>query len=252
MKCLACGNDFKTYQSQLKVGKGKFCSKKCSNSIPRVIWNKGKTWSEDVRQRIRSKLKGRKLSLETRIKMSLSNRGKRPYVMTDEIRKKMSEVRRGRRLSDEARIKLSKAMSGKKSHLWRGGRTSETNKLRHGVDYKIWIRNVFKRDNYTCQDCGVRGKYIEAHHIVPFSVLREEKKIISDVDLYDLDNGMTLCKECHKKTSSYKQRLENLVEYRLINSIKSLFEQERPDTEFEAFYQSEMSRLIEEYQNKLI
>jgi hypothetical protein len=55
-----------------------------------------------------------------------------------------------------------------------------------------WRKEVFKRDNYTCQECGQKG-YIEAHHIkrwVDYPNLR-----------YDINNGKTLCKSCHSKTT---------------------------------------------------
>lgn len=32
-KCLKCGKEFKTYPSKLKVGRGKYCSKLCSDQV---------------------------------------------------------------------------------------------------------------------------------------------------------------------------------------------------------------------------
>jgi hypothetical protein len=32
-KCLVCGEEFKTYPSRIKIGRGKYCSKKCSHKI---------------------------------------------------------------------------------------------------------------------------------------------------------------------------------------------------------------------------
>ena len=42
--CLTCNKIFETYQSRIKVGKGKFCSKNCANNsrIGKQTWNKGK------------------------------------------------------------------------------------------------------------------------------------------------------------------------------------------------------------------
>ncbi len=78
-------------------------------------------------------------------------------------------------------------------------------KIRKSFKYKEWVLSVFKRDNYTCQKCGVRsgnGKtvYLEAHHIKSFK---------NHPDLrFDISNGQTLCKECHKEISK-KQMLGN-------------------------------------------
>ena len=48
---------------------------------------------------------------------------------------------------------------------------------------------VFARDNHTCQRCG-STKSLHCHHIVP--------KKLSPMEAVDLDNGIALCKHCHK------------------------------------------------------
>ena len=61
--------------------------------------------------------------------------------------------------------------------------------------YRLWKQQVFSKDNYVCQDCG-KTDNLQAHH---------KKRWIDEVDLrYDVNNGKTLCSECHKK---YKQRV---------------------------------------------
>jgi 5-methylcytosine-specific restriction endonuclease McrA len=49
---------------------------------------------------------------------------------------------------------------------------------------------IFKRDNYKCQICGETHR-LQAHHIYPGST----HPMLSN----DVDNGITLCKKCHKK-----------------------------------------------------
>ena len=67
-----------------------------------------------------------------------------------------------------------------------------------------WRSSIFERDNYECQDCGKKG-YLEAHHKKPFIQIIEDNNIktlkegIFCNELWDLDNGITLCKGCHKK-----------------------------------------------------
>ncbi len=56
--------------------------------------------------------------------------------------------------------------------------------------YQGWRKTVFERDNYTCQDCKQHGGNLEAHHI---------KTVVKHPDLcHVVDNGITLCKKCHK------------------------------------------------------
>lgn len=68
--------------------------------------------------------------------------------------------------------------------------------------YVDWRTSVFERDNYTCQICGRRGEYLEAHH---------KKRWCDHPSLrFDVDNGITLCKECHKSIHSKRRDgLEN-------------------------------------------
>ena len=62
--------------------------------------------------------------------------------------------------------------------------TSEESRLiRNSEDYKKWRDDVYKRDHYTCQNCEVTGKRLNAHHILKFS--KDKKKIL------DIKNGIT-------------------------------------------------------------
>lgn len=67
---------------------------------------------------------------------------------------------------------------------------------RHSKMYVQWREKVFIRDNYTCQRCNVRGGNLEAHHIRPFSMYGGLR--------YKIDNGVTLCKKCHKEVHRSK------------------------------------------------
>ena len=53
-----------------------------------------------------------------------------------------------------------------------------------------WSRLVKERDNFTCQKCG-STEDVQAHHVEPVALHPE----LSD----DPDNGLTLCKRCHRE-----------------------------------------------------
>ena len=67
---------------------------------------------------------------------------------------------------------------------------------------RIWRNAVLKWDNYTCQGCGMRES-LHVHH---------EKWQIDRPDLrYKVNNGITLCENCHDREhqgliSYYKQQ----------------------------------------------
>ena len=67
---------------------------------------------------------------------------------------------------------------------------------RHSPEYVSWRTKVFERDKYTCVICGQVGGELNAHHIRPFKDYPELR--------LDLDNGVTLCKACHKRVHKEK------------------------------------------------
>lgn len=89
------------------------------------------------------------------------------------------------------------------------------------MEYKQWRSDVFTRDNWTCQTCGFRGNqgYITAHHIKGFvKILRENniKNILEArqcQELWAVNNGVTLCEECHSLTDNYKGRANKKCEH---------------------------------------
>ena len=86
--------------------------------------------------------------------------------------------------------------SGPNHYNWRGGVTSENRRLRRSMEYREWRTSVFERDNYTCQECGsTKGGTFQAHHLKSFALYPELR--------FYLDNGVTLCRDCHKQTEGY-------------------------------------------------
>lgn len=89
----------------------------------------------------------------------------------------------------------ARTMTGEKSPTWQGGKSSINHRLRAGITWKEWRTKIFERDNYTCQDCGIRGGVLEPHHLNRFAYFPELRFII--------ENGITLCVGCHNKTKKY-------------------------------------------------
>lgn len=87
----------------------------------------------------------------------------------------------------------------RKNILFRNhGKTSAQKSVRESTQYKDWRISIFERDNYTCQDCKVKGGKLQADHIKPFAFYPELR--------FEMSNGRTLCVSCHTKTETYGGR----------------------------------------------
>jgi len=85
---------------------------------------------------------------------------------------------------------------------WKGGIMSENHIVRSLKKYKDWRLKVFQRDKFTCQLCRKVGGGLEVHHIVSVKEIlkRGNKKM-----LWDIDNGITLCINCHKEIDEFRR-----------------------------------------------
>jgi hypothetical protein len=104
--------------------------------------------------------------------------------------------RLGRKHTQQSRNLISqrtreRAVRGPDAPGWVDGKGHERLGLRHTADLKRWRRDVYARDGYRCQHCGdARGGNLHAHHIKSFATHPELR--------FDVSNGLTLCKPCHK------------------------------------------------------
>lgn len=155
--------------------------------------------STETKSKISKALKGRIINEEWRKKMSESHIGYKP---SEETRRKLSEIGKRRKLSEEAKRKLSESHKGEKNPRWRGGITSERNKIYNSQNWKIWRLSVFERDGFVCQLCKEKGGKLEAHHIKKWSKYPDL--------IFEISNGITLCVSCHNLTKRKEEKFEVL------------------------------------------
>ena len=89
-----------------------------------------------------------------------------------------------------SRICAYKDRIGIKAPNFKDGKSLERDRARLAKEVTEWREVVYKRDNYTCQECGAKGN-IHAHHIKSWAEYPELR--------FDIDNGVTLCEKCHGK-----------------------------------------------------
>jgi 5-methylcytosine-specific restriction endonuclease McrA len=149
--------------------------------------------------------------------------------ITDESRRKQSESMRGKpapnkgkspseatkaiwreqRSTLEYRQAARERFLGEKSPNWKGGVKSELNRRLDTAEWRRRRCEVYERDKWTCQDCGVKCKNsadskfanqhkrkIQAHHIVARR----------DGGSDELSNLVTLCMSCHHKRERAEKR----------------------------------------------
>lgn len=157
-------------------------------------------------------MSGKKHSEKTRKKMSEAHKGnthgfQKGYSFwqgkhhSEEHINKLAETHRGKHHSEEWKGKISKALRGEKNHQWKGGISFEP----YPTDWIDSLKDsIRKRDNYTCQMCGVHQdelngwyKKLDIHHI--------------DYDKNNLDpiNLISLCRNCHSKTNTNRNYWTN-------------------------------------------
>lgn len=146
--------------------------------------------SEEARHKMSIGHLGRTVSIETRRKISDALKGNTPW----------NKGKRGLQTSNTTSFKKGDPrLLGIKHWNWKGGITTLNKKVRDSFEYKQWRQAVFERDNYTCQHCGIRGGILNADHLKPFALFIRLR--------LNLDNGRTLCIDCHKKTDTYLKNI---------------------------------------------
>lgn len=112
----------------------------------------------------------------------------------------------------DVRIKIGVSQKGHLNHQWKGGITPLRGQIYNTIQWKLWRGAVFERDMFTCTECGCKGGRLEADHIKAFSIIMKEHNIktvdeaIECSELWDVNNGRTLCRPCHLKTPNYGNR----------------------------------------------
>lgn len=205
---------------------------------------RGHVIPKSVRAKISLSLKGHKLSERTKGKISHSIHSLMTKERKQEMRKKAIAFgwpKEARKKSEkfnknfvftaEMRKKISEAQRREKHYNWKGGIASLTDIIRHSLESKTWRQQVFARDNYTCQKCDIKNKYLAPHHKKAFSLVFSEflesysqfspvndKEVLARLAItykpfWSINNGGTLCENCHVNFhKKYGRKGDNTLE----------------------------------------
>lgn len=152
--------------------------------------------------------------------------------ISEETRKKIKETRTGMKMpstsgknhwaygkvySEAERLEKSLKSRGPLGNNWQGGKTELNLSIRNSFEYSQWRTSIFNRDNFTCQTCKKVGGKLNVDHIKAFTQILRESNITSKdealmcTELWDIDNGRTLCKPCHIKTDTYGWKSKRVI-----------------------------------------
>lgn len=201
--CKICGfESFSHLQSHL-VWKHKITPKQYLKKFPDSSWYT-EEWLEKMNAARRRNANTSK-ALQSKSSVGKKNKGMR---RTPEFCKSRSEQYSGeqnpfygKHHSLETKVRLSCHFRGISEEEFDDFTKPESIRQTKSGAFKTWRKLVFERDNYTCLLCEKRGGDLEPHHIIP---RRDDPGSI-----YKVENGATLCKECHKKT--FKKEYEFVV-----------------------------------------
>lgn len=179
----------------------------CSDSTIKIIFRKYATPKERLKAKNHKAAESKKGKPNPTFKeWRRTHSGWTGQKHTKEARLKQSVAKLGKKYSLEKRIAQSARLQDISIENWEGFVSTKTDRLKSSKQYKDWRRQVFERDNWTCQECGVRNNKLHPHHIKAKSTHPEL--------VFEVSNGITLCKDCHRKTDSYgrNRRMGNRIQ----------------------------------------
>ena len=209
-------------EGKMRNGKGQFIkgnvswSKSHSELMPRGKYHYGfgKKLSKKICEKMSDGQKNSLKAIEWRKKLHKNNIGrpawnkgkKLGYIPTKAFKKGHIPY---------CKIHPEIMLKGKNNPAWKGGITPLTKIIRYSSEAYNWRKKVFERDNFTCQDCHIKGGILHPHHKKEFSIILKEflqeysqfspiedketlvRLAITYKPFWEISNGKTLCKECH-------------------------------------------------------
>ncbi len=209
-QCYFCHGSFNGRAGQ------KFCSLGCSSKA-----KKGKM-PKNISM-IMGSNKGKKASVETRLKQSVARLGKSTgrlgYKATEAQKLALSVAHMGQRAWNKG-LKVPQ-MTGENHPRWVIDRSklkqnADDNKQRKSSAYNNWSKCVKNRDGWKCKmsnsDCSGR---VEAHHILSWREFKELR--------YEINNGITLCHAHHPRGRVKEKQMQDAFQALVLLASKATF-----------------------------
>lgn len=219
IKCDYCNKDFLKAKSGIKRNKNHFCSQECHSNWQKINYRGEKNPFYNKHHTAVSKEK-----------ISVNNSGCIPW-------NKDKKMEFNHKIDCQCGVCKAKRGEYKEeqnpnfgNHWIKKDRITELHiAIRNLYKTNEWRSKVYKKDNYTCQECGDnKGGNLEGHHIKEFNIILHEflqlysqfspiedketlvRLAITYEPFWDINNGITLCEECHNKIEHNKEIYKKL------------------------------------------
>lgn len=189
--CPVCGQEFQTYNAakvncsracrhagQLREGIPTTKEKACKDCGTAFIGHTGQRYCEDCRTVTRSCP-----TCETSFQV---HRSRRKVACSPECHRQWMVLQN----------------TGPKSPLWKGGISTENQKDRVTLRYRLWRQDVFRRDRFSCVFCDGHNRLV-AHHIQMWSEVADLR--------FERSNGITFCWDCHNQIRRHEAGFASLL-----------------------------------------
>lgn len=203
--CPVCSNNFTMRRSDYEgyVSRGApptYCSKRCAHDSPN--WKRNLSASLRNSDRFKASRPAAIAAMTAKARSPEGRQQRREQAleqMSDPQKRTRWEAAIRKRTNDPAWRAAEHFQRGAAHPRYTGYKTAR--QIDRGrYESKAWRVAVFRRDNYTCQVCGVRGGRLNAHHIKPWATVPALR--------HDVANGITLCEPCHRGVHNGSVTLE--------------------------------------------
>lgn len=197
VNCLTCDSTFEAYNCHIKRGRGRFCSKSCNtkynyktiNAFALLAKDEMKKSGIKIGRRNKTSFEKECIFCKSKFTTFKSKANKKFCSMSCRDKVKKPYIKRTKPATNK----------GPNHYNWKGGINLRGNFMR-SREYKNFRTFVLNRDDNTCVICGIKKTeynkvILHVDHIKSYS-LHPELRIC-------VNNGRTLCIDCHKKTDSW-------------------------------------------------
>lgn len=131
-------------------------------------------------------------------------------TFSDERKKKISEAKKKYKFTEKHLLNMSLCQRRDKHPNWKGGITELRQQIMDSSKYRKWKKEVLMRDKNRCVKCWSNDGQLDADHypnsfsyLLNFYNIKSLEEALNCKELWEIDNGRTLCLSCHKETINY-------------------------------------------------